>query len=173
MPSPFLSLVESWKTLPAGVNWGRPENGTGYMSFLVPLDLGGVTIAAFALRGGCYVDAPDRAVTFQLEVGSASARTRIPLMRIDWRPIAATHRNPAKCGPPHARAVIVGSHVHPFDLNWIEDMERMRTGNLPMAAGLCPDPVDFRALCSFARTCLRIDGMDEIQEPEWTNGLLV
>ena len=63
------------------------------MSFSVPIDIGGVTIGYFGLRGGCYADHPDRAVTLQLEVGSAAARTRIPLVRLDWRPLQETHKN--------------------------------------------------------------------------------
>ena len=173
MPGPFHSLVESWKDFPAGVGWSAPDGHQGYRSFTIPLDIGGVTIGYFGLRGGCYSDAPERAVMLQLEVGSPSARTRVPLARIDWKPMQQTHKNPVKGRAIGSSLFITGSHAHPFHLNWIDDHQRMRSGNLPFAEPLHPDPIDFVALLAFARTFFRINGINRLPTPEWAPKMLI
>jgi len=172
MPGPFHTLTGSWKTLPAGVEWSLPDHEQGYMSFSVPIDIGGVTIGYFGLRGGCYADHPDRAVTLQLEVGSAAARTRIPLVRLDWKPLQETHKNPGRGIPPHAGRVIRGSHIHSFELNWLELEQRMRTGNLPFAEPLVPDAASYADFTDKAKILLRVDGIERLPVPEWAAKLL-
>ena len=109
----------------------------------------------------------------QLEVGSPSARTRVPLARIDWKPMQQTHKNPVKGRAIGSSLFITGSHAHPFHLNWIDDHQRMRSGNLPFAEPLHPDPIDFVALLAFARTFFRINGINRLPTPEWAPKMLI
>jgi hypothetical protein len=164
MPNPYLTLVDSWKDLPNGVSWSDPDV-TGNIQMLVPLELAGVTVGSFTLRGTCHKERIDRDVLFQLEVGIPGKRTRLPLSRIEWRPVSGVHKNPPldrKPSPP-----IFGSHHHAHLPNWLESQGRMREGNLPFAEALDPDPPTYEAFLDLVRTRFRINGIDQIGVPAW------
>ena len=165
MPGPFHPLVEQWKLLSRPVSWSLPSTVDGQISFLAALDIDGVTVVDFALRGIAYEQRVDAAVTLQLEIGSPGVRTRTPLIRLDWRPISLQHRNPD-------RTMVVGDHVHPFDLNWLEAEQRMRRHNLPFAVPLSPVIGSYGALLDAARSVFRISNVDSIPPPEWSPKLI-
>jgi len=171
MPNPYVTLVESWKDFPAGQGWSPPDAIDNVLSLYVPLSIGGVTVGSFALRGTCYADQPDRAVMFQLETGLHGQRTRLPLARIDWRPISGGHKNPSK-GVSRKGSFIVGSHLHPLHSNWIEALGRMRESNLPVAEALPSEPANYWELLDLVRILFRINGIDALPEPEWAPKLM-
>jgi hypothetical protein len=140
---PFPSLVAATKGLATGAQWSAPDPTDNQMGFVAPLEIAGVAVAGLALRGSCYLHRPDEAVTFQLEAATPGLRTRIPLMRLDWRPATRGHKNPRRGPASHTGKFIVGSHLHTFQLNWLANNEVMRTGNLPFAEPLNPDPGTF------------------------------
>jgi hypothetical protein len=165
MASPFDPLVFGWKEIASSVEWSSPADPEdGHVAFLVPLEIDGVTIAEFALRGGAYEQHADKAVMFQLEIGSLGVRTRTPLVRLDWRPLNPIHKNPDK-------VLISGSHVHRFEANWLESEQRMRTGNLPVAEKIA-EIHTFTELLDFAKILFRINNIEQIPVPEWSPKLI-
>lgn len=149
-----------------------PDDDDKSMAFTAPLDIGGVTIPHFWLRGRCIVDQPDREVTFQLEVGSEGIRTRTPLIRADWKPLSGGHGN-GSGSFELADTIITGSHLHAFELNWLEEEQRMRTCNLPVACGITEPLQSFSDLLDFVKIQFRINGIEKITEPEWVEKLLI
>lgn len=131
----------------------------------MPLEIEGITVVDFALRGIAYEHRMDAAVTFQLEIGTPGVRTRTPLIRLDWRPISLQHRNPD-------RTMLIGDHVHPFDLNWLEVEQRMRRHNLPWAAPFPHAVESYGALLDAAKAVFRISNIDIIPPPEWSPKLI-
>jgi hypothetical protein len=164
MPNPYLTLVESWKDLPVGVKWSEPDD-YGKMDIFAPLEVGGVTVSGFALRGICSKLRIDRDVLFQLEIGIPGKRTRLPLARLEWRPHSPTHKNPATGGEPSC--LIFGSHHHTHEANWLEQEGRMREGNLPFAESLNPDPSTYQDFLDLVRIRFRINGINNIMMPVW------
>lgn len=172
MPGLYHPLVENWKSLIAPVSWSAPDSKDQHIGFLAPLDIDGVTIAELALRGGAYDDLVDRAVTLQLEIGHSGLRGRIPLIRLDWRPISPVHKNPNKGPIEHRRKVVFGTHRHPFEANWIENEQRMLMGNLPVAIEISPDIQSFSDFLDYAKILFRINNIDQIPGPEWSPKLI-
>lgn len=164
MPNPYVTLVESWKDIPANTKWSEPDPFDGEMSFLAPLTIAGVTVGTFSLRGTCFVDRPDFDVTFQLETGIHGQRTRLPLARVDWRPLSGGHKQPKKNGK---RVMIYGSHYHCLHDNWLEEEQRMRETNLPVAQALESDPADFSELLDLVRIRFRINNITGLGTPKW------
>jgi hypothetical protein len=171
MPSPIPDLALAQKSLLVGVGWSKADVD-GVMQFSAPLAIGGLTIGGLELRGRCHVHHPDRNVMFQVEVTRPGKRTRIPLVRLEWRPLAEPHRNPPGGDPELSRRLIFGSHFHPFELNWVAANDAMRSGNLPVAKPLESDPASFAALIDIAGTLLRINHLGRIQAPSWMERLL-
>lgn len=165
MPGPYHPLVESWKSIAAPIEWSSPPDpDDGGIGFLVPLELRGVVVAELALRGAAYGHIADSAVTLQLEVGMLGKRTRIPLVRIDWKPKNDGHKNPD-------RRILTGTHAHKFHPNWLEADQRMRTGNLPWAEK--PHDINtFSDLLDYAKILFRISNIDNIPVPEWSLKLI-
>jgi hypothetical protein len=52
-------------------------------------------------------------------------------------------------------------------MNWLTDLDRMRTGNLPVAQALSTDPSSFKDLLVVLAKELRINGLDKIEPPPW------
>ena len=142
------------------------------MEMIIPLEIDNITIEGLSLRVSCYQPFPDRAVTFQLEMGIPEKRTRLPLLRFDWRPLNSPHKNPRRGHSFAAGQLIFGTHFHQFSLNWVQADERMRSGNLPFAIQVEPDPTDFKSVLDDIRSLFRISNIDLIQEPGWSRRLL-
>lgn len=158
--------------MPTGVGWSPPDPNDGAMTFVAALDLAGVIVGNFALRGRCYVDLPDRAMMLQLETGKAGVRPRIPLVRIEWRPLGTPHKNPQVGPQEHRSRIIAGSHLHPLNLNWLETEARMREHNLPIAVPLDNDPQSYPELLDTVKNLFRINGLGGLKEPEWALKLM-
>jgi hypothetical protein len=171
MPSPIPDLALAQKSLLVGVGWSNADTD-GVMQFSTPLAIDGLTFRGLELRGRCYAHHPDRSVMFQVEVAPPGKRSRIPLVRLEWRPLAEPHRNPPGGDPELSRRLIFGSHFHPFELNWVGANDAMRSGNLPFAKPLENDPGNFAELIDTAGVLLRINHLDQIQAPSWMERLL-
>lgn len=167
MPNPYLTLVESWKDLPQSARWSEPDAIDGQLSLFAPLTVAGVTIGNFALRVTCNAFRPDCDVMFQLEIGVHGQRTRLPLTRIDWRPLSGGHKQPRQPGS-RKREFIEGSHFHALDDNWLEAEQRMRENNLPWAQQLDPEPATYTELLDLVRIRFRINGVGDIGTPKWS-----
>jgi hypothetical protein len=102
----------------------------------------------------------------QLETGIPGDRTRIALCRIDWRPLSGGHKQPKVTGVKK-RAILRGSHYHPFHRNWHAEEERLIGSNLPWAEVLNPEPADYQSLLDLAENLFRIKGLSRIGTPEW------
>ena len=156
-------LFEAAKTLTTNPRW--VDTDSTWFNLGCPIDVDQVTVEGLELRGGAGQTLPDRAVRFQLQLHPARARC-IPLCRIEWRPISP-HTNP-NSGPEHLRLLrIDGSHIHGFEINFLEADSRMRRRNLPIAEPLNPDPQSFDDLLDVVAKAFRISGMEKIEAPPW------
>ena len=172
MLAPIPALAKAEKVLLATISWAEPDSD-GVMQFLAPLAIEELTIAGLFLRGRAYQGEIDRAVTFQVELGRPGERTRVPLVRVDWRPLSDPHKNPfAKSLPDLSRRIICGTHVHPFGPNWIPANNAMRRVNLPLATTLDRDPQNFAELLDVAKILLRIANISRVPRPEGIERLL-
>lgn len=82
MPGPYDPYVNSWKDLSAFSGWGEPDDDDKSMAFTAPLDIGGVTLPYFWLRGRCIEDQPDIRESTNDEVVQASRSIDVDLG--DW-----------------------------------------------------------------------------------------
>ena len=171
MVQPFPIIMAEAKTIPLFPGWAL-EAETGYWWFDTPLEIGGVTEEGLVLHGGCYRDYPDCNVTFELRAMKRPARRRIPLARLDWRSLSGGHTNRRR-GESEWSGVRVGdTHLHDFDLNWLDVEKRMRAGNLPLARDIKETLTTFEDVRKYAGQVFRIDNMDIIDKPAWEHKLL-
>lgn len=162
MPDLLPPLIAATKTLTSVPEWRAHED---QFRFVVTLEVEGVTLEGFLLRGQCIREIPDRCVMFQLDYLYPGFR-RGPAMRIDWRP-QNPHTN-KNIGPADLRFLIIeGSHIHPFDHNCSLGIERIVAENLPIAAPLNPDPTDFGALVREVGKAFNIEGLEAVSVPPW------
>jgi hypothetical protein len=57
------------KTVANFVGWSKPEEKTGYSWFDIAVEIEGRIVPRFLFHGGCYINQPDRHVTFELRLG--------------------------------------------------------------------------------------------------------
>ncbi len=162
MHSPLPKLAHAKKSLLIGVAWNGPDSN-GTLQFLAPPAIDGQTIGGLGLRGTCLQRFPDENVMLQLEAGMPGVRTRIPLARLERRPLSEPHKNERHPDPAISEAVIWGTHAHRFDLNWLPAHGCMRTGNLPIAVEILPDLPDFESVIDSAESLFNISGLDKIK----------
>lgn len=171
MPSPYDLFVLEEKRMLRFPGWSKPR-ANGEMSFVADLEIGGVSYQNLHLRGTCIEHLPEKEVTFQLEVSSANARARLPLMRVDWNPTSGGHRNSRKDLPdPYRGTFIPGSHFHPFDPNWLDGEQRMRETNLPVAIAISESLQHFSSLVRFVEKTFGFSDLSAIQTPEWVSDM--
>lgn len=171
MPSPYDDFIYSEKRMIRYPGWSKPKSN-GQMSFVADLEIGGVSYENLHLRATCIEHLPGREVMFQLEISSVDERKRLPLMRVDWNPTSGGHGHSRKGLPdPHRGTFIAGSHLHPFEENWLEDEQRLREGNLPIAVRISESLQDFTSLLDFVGKTFRISDIRSIQAPEWVSDL--
>jgi len=165
-------LVEAVKSLPYRPEWTEPDSGDGYTRLSVPLEIDGVTEAGLTFDCGTYEYHPDEHVTLELSVLGKSGRRRIRLMRLDWRSLKGGHSNDRRrCSGPWSGRRVPETHLHSFDLNWIEADQRMKKGKLPCAEPI-PEPLQSLAeLIDFAGRCFRINNIDIVPPPNWVYDL--
>jgi hypothetical protein len=164
---PIQALAEADKRLAAFPGWSEPEGETGYMWFDAPLDIGGVTEPGFVLHGGCLRYQPECNVTLEIRLGRRPGRGCVPLMRVCWRSLRGGHTNPRRSGVAYSGVRVGSTHFHPFDLNWLPDRGRMRTGNLPFAVPIDPDFDLFTQYRDFVGNHFRINNIDVVTAPPW------
>lgn len=115
---------------------------------------------------------PDRALTAQIEYHPEHGpRKGGPICRIEWRPVK-THNNKG-VGPEELRFLPqIGSHHHPFELNWTHSETRVRRGELPIAVPINDDPATYRQALAFVGNEFRIKGVENLSAPPWEERLL-
>ena len=173
MKDHFNRLVQSEKVIVSPVSWSVPEGDALKMVWSSPLEIDGVTEEGLFLRGICYQDRPDEAVTLQLEIGQIGLRTRIPLWRLDWRPISQVHNNNKLLATRYSLPRrLKGCHFHPFHMNWDEDAGKMLHGNLPAAHELDEKINSFSNLLEFFEKKCHIIGVTNMPEPNWSRKLI-
>ncbi|VTZ27192.1 conserved hypothetical protein [Methylocella tundrae] len=162
------ALVTSFKALESRPEWDRDAHPT-LLKFLAQLSIGGVVIGGLELRGAASKTVENRNVMFQLE-HFPIGKKRTPLFRIEYRPFR-THHN-LDFGPPELHWLeIKGTHDHPFEFNFIEQENRMRSGNLPVARPIDPDPNSFEDFLDLCSKRFNIANMGLIPPPKWQGDL--
>jgi len=165
MPLPEIMRAE--KALAQFPGWAEPEGETGYCWFNAPIVIGGVVEQGLVLHGGCLKHVPDAHVTFVLQVTKLGTRRQIPLARIDWRSVTGGHSNPRRPGSPVSGKRCTDSHHHAFELNWLEQEQRMRSGNLPMADDIPQGIQTFEDVRDLAKVLFRINNIGIVLPPKW------
>jgi hypothetical protein len=159
-------LFRAQKTIVGKPAW--QEADSEWFRITCPLAIDGEVIEGLELRGGAHQALPNRAIRLHMQHYPAKGPCT-PLVRAEWRPIRA-HTNP-NCGAlPLMR--IEGSHVHCFDMNWLEEAGRMRAGNLQCARPLNPDPVSYEAFLAIVKKEFNISNLDMLEMPSWREGTL-
>jgi hypothetical protein len=162
------SFLLAQKSIPAQPDWVIGDSDRFALS--TPLDVDGVTMPEFLLRGAAMVRRADVDVVLQLERhpfwGSGG-----PICRMEWNPLRG-HTNKG-CGPKSLQfKEMKGSHYHPFELNWEHSEKEVRRGNLPIAMPIDPEPENFRQFLALAGKEFRIKNIQSIGVPEWQPDLL-
>lgn len=148
---------------------GRPiwqATDSTHLRLTCALEVNGMTVEGLELRGGALQTRPDRAVSFHLQLYPAKGPCT-PLTRVDWNPLT-THTNPNVGNLPMLR--INGSHIHSFDLNWLPEFGRMRSGNLPVARPVNANPRTYEELLVLVGKECRINGLCRVEAPPWRIG---
>jgi hypothetical protein len=141
-----------------------------WLEFVVPLEGDGVTLEGLRLRGSVLQEIPNRDVVFQVEIHRAGAGKSIRLGRVCWNPLSV-HTN--KKGPPGIRGLRLSTtHHHPFDLNYLPEFKRMRSGNMLVALPVNPNPADFNELLNIVSGLFNITNPGIIEPPVWQGELL-
>jgi hypothetical protein len=164
-------LVEAWKSIPSPVKWTAPDREDGYTRFYSPIEIDGITEAGLALTGGSYVRRPDRHVTFELSASMSGGFRRTRLIRLDWRSLRGGHSNDRRCPGQWSGARVPSTHLHCFDLNWLEVEGRMRRGKLPCARPIEQELQTFDDLRQFVGSHFRINNIGLVPPPEWAYDL--
>jgi hypothetical protein len=161
------ALFESPKSIPVSVQWTDGDTTDGYTRFLAPLEIDGLVEAGLTLTGGAYTHHPDRHVTLELAIIDQTTGRRIRLARIDWKSLTGGHTNQrGRCGAWGGKR-LPATHLHSFDLNWVEAEQRMRRGKLPCAEPIPQALQAFDELRRFCGTCFRINNIDVVPPPDW------
>ncbi len=167
---PDVYRVPKWLSAADGIRW--IEDGGSKLRLLVALeDQWGVTIEGLVLRGRAVKDLPDREVMLQLEFPHERERNDNAIERIDWKPLQP-HNNKHR-GPLEWRYQIQrGTHLHEFDLNWLEGEQRMRKSNLPIARPIIQPIQSVTSLLEFCEKQFNITGLTALPLPPWEETLL-
>lgn len=147
--------------------WSKPESETDYVWFDAPLEIGGVAETGLVLHAGCYAHRPNVNVSLELRISSQPGRRCIPLERLDWRSLEGGHSNGRKRCRQLSGPRVADTHLHRFELNWLEGYERMQSGNLPCAQNIEMQLQTFEEVRDFAGNRLRINNISVVDEPPW------
>ncbi|TPN02465.1 hypothetical protein [Mesorhizobium sp. B2-1-5] len=167
---PLPSLVNSWKSIVNPIEWSKPDPEDGYIRFYAPPEIDGIVEAGLVLTGGTYSQHPDWHVTFELSVAGLAGHRHTKLIRVDWRDTKGGHsNNRRKCAGDGKR--VPETHLHSFELNWIEAERRMKRGKLPCAEAIDQELQSFEQLRSFVGTRFRINNIGIVPRPDWVYDL--
>jgi hypothetical protein len=166
---PLRNFVQSWKSIATSVAWTPPDPDDSYIRFMVPLEIEGIVESGLFLTGGTYLNYPDQNVTFEISFRSNGTKP-IWLARIDWRSLRGGHSNQRrKCRSVERR--VRSTHIHTFEMNWIEETGQMKKGRLPCAENIEEDIQSFESLRQFSSAALKIKNIDVVPVPKWTYDL--
>lgn len=164
-------IANAQKELPSGLIWNdapsdarsRPRHEAR-----IALLTEGVGLEGVFLRVWCPKTINAWEFGLQLEYYPENRRA-IALARMDWK---VGHTNPNK-GPDDLRLLdIQSTHLHSFHDNYISPEDRMRSGNLPLASPVVPDPESLPEFLAVAEDLLRIKGLSEVSQPPYQGELL-
>lgn len=170
LPRDIVDLVYSDKRIAITPKWDEASDSR-YLQFTVPLQFGEVTIGGFDLRVKLSKHHIDRDCLAQLEYAPEGRRSAEPLWRIEWRPFSV-HSNPG-WGPPGFEfdTYEQRSHNHRFEDNYMRSEHRIRSGNLPGAIPVEPDPGTISEFLAFCGGEFRISDMERVQLPVQTHDM--
>lgn len=152
------------------LRWVEDQHGVLRLLALLEDELGTI-VEGLALRGRAFKYRPDQDVMLQMEFPHDRQRTDNAIERIEWNSSQA-HNNKGR-GPQALRhAMQRGTHLHAFDLNWIEGEQRMRKRNLPIAAPVSESIQGFAELLEFAGRRLMISNLTDLPCPPQERPLL-
>lgn len=161
-------LVEGEKVLDARPTWIGDSDPLRF-EFTQTISIGAATIGGLILRGKASKRNYDRDIMFQLEY-FISARKSVHLWRVCYNPFHNHDNDPI--GPEELHyASFRGTHSHGFYPNYIDDENRMRQKNLPLATECIPLPSDFNELLDFCGENFHISNMSIVPPPPWEGSL--
>ena len=150
--------------------WVEEQNGVLRLLATLEDDLG-IIMEGLTLRGRAFKYRPDQDVMLQLEFPHDRQRTDNAIERIEWNS-SRTHNNKGR-GPQSLQHVVQrGTHLHAFDLNWLDDEQRMRKRNLPIAKPISERFQGFTELLEFAGKRFRISNLADLPNPPQERPLL-
>lgn len=154
----------------SAVRWVEDQNGVLRLLALLEDELG-IIVEGLALRGRAFKYRPDQDVMLQMEFPHDRQRTDNAIERIEWNS-SQTHNNKGR-GPQALRYMVQrGTHLHAFDLNWIEGEQRMRKRNLPIATPISESIQGFAELLEFAGKRFMIRDLTDLPRPPRERPLL-
>jgi len=162
----YSSSLVQLKLIAAFPGWSDPEPETSYAWFVAPLQIGGVVEERLVLQGGCYIDQPDRHVTFELHFTKKPGQSKRPLERIDWRSRGG-HTNRARKNMPLCPPRVSNTHLHAFDLNWDPIRLRFRGEDLPYACEIEEQLATFEDLRAYTGKRFKISNINLVSTPPW------
>lgn len=185
IPAAWREIATSRKTVAVWTDWtdppilparrvGEDRNDVHTVSaetieLVVPLaDELGVGLEGVALRITAWPFRREYDITATLEI--PGGRAGITIGRVDAWP-ADPHMNLRARGQPgcsHIPLEIVGHHVHRFEDNAIVGREAFGAGNLPLAVPVNGRLQSFRDFLRIVSEEFKIDGLDQLNPPNWT-----
>lgn len=149
---PLPQLISTWKTISVTPGWSEPDGEDSYVRIYSPLEIDGIAEAGLVFTAGTYIHHPDRHVTFELSVLDAALR-RVRLIRVDWKSLRGGHSNDRrKCAGSRGGERVPATHLHSFELNYVEADQRMKKGRLPCAEPISEDLKSFEELRDYVGT---------------------
>ena len=163
---PFLALSE--KRIPGSPKWGPPEEN-GYMRLTSALTIDGVVQEGLTLEMGCFKIHPEKNVILELVYRPPLKSVRVPLIRVDWRPLSGGHTNKRrfKSDDPYVPGRTERDHIHPFEMNFVHSDSRMRNANLPVATNFAIQINTFEELLNESKKMMKISNINVAPKPEW------
>lgn len=161
-------LVTPWKSFSEPIVW--VEDGESWKTARVKLEVDAGDIFGLFLRLKSPALRNGHGFLLQTEFQSdEKVKSVIALERIEWK---VGHTNSA-IGPREYHFLdIPSSHIHKFEINYIEGENRMRQRNLPLAVPLDPDPGALEDFLDCAEKLLRIKGVSGIGRPGFQGRLV-
>lgn len=148
------------RLLPGPLRW--EDKGSDWRVARPRLVLEDATNENLYLRIRCPNREDRVGLMLQTEYQPGGPRTTEPLERLEWR-VAHTNGN---VGPEAIRLTECEStHLHSFDLNYLDSERRMLRGNLPLAHSVLPEPETLKAFLAFGEKSLRINGLAQVTLP--------
>lgn len=167
----IIGLEEIWnadKVLSIEPDW-KPRPRDSYVRLVSPLDVEGITVEGLRFTASALLRTPQRSVTFQIEYLPPKRQPRGgPLARVEWKPLRP-HNNKGIGPTEYRHTAIVGSHIHPFDLNWNHSAAQLRKGSLPIAVPISESVDTYEEILDFVEKKFKIKGVSELPHPPWAD----